>query len=98
MRKLTLTVAAGLAAGITGSLVLGRLLGNLLFGVRAGDPATIGGVAGLLIFVSAAATYIPARRATRVDPAIERLIPIAALLPCRAAQPVVRPGNQLLGA
>jgi putative ABC transport system permease protein len=63
-------VAAGLAAGIAGSFVLGRLLGNLLFGVRAGDPATIGGVSGLLILVSAVATYIPARRATRVDPAV----------------------------
>jgi ABC-type antimicrobial peptide transport system permease subunit len=63
-------VAAGLAAGIAASLALGRLLGTLLFGVRAGDPATIGGVSGLLILVAAAATYIPARRATRVDPAI----------------------------
>jgi putative ABC transport system permease protein len=63
-------VAAGLAAGIAASVALGRLLGTLLFGVRAGDPATIGGVSGLLILVAAAATYIPARRATRVDPAI----------------------------
>jgi predicted permease len=63
-------VAAGLAAGVAGAFMLGRLLGNLLFGVRAGDPATIGGVVGLLIAVAAVATYIPARRATRVDPAI----------------------------
>jgi putative ABC transport system permease protein len=62
-------VAAGLAVGIAGSLAMGRLLANLLFGTGAADPATIGGVAGVLLAVSAIATYLPARRATRVDPA-----------------------------
>jgi putative ABC transport system permease protein len=62
-------VAAGLAAGVAGSLAMGRLLATLLFGTGAADPATIGGVAGVLLAVSAAATYLPARRATRVDPA-----------------------------
>jgi putative ABC transport system permease protein len=62
-------VAVGLAAGVAGALALGRLLGALLFGVKAADPATIGGVAVLLAAVAAMASYIPARRATRIDPA-----------------------------
>jgi putative ABC transport system permease protein len=62
-------VAAGLVAGIAASLALGRLLASLLFGVVAGDPLTVAGVVILLTFVAAAATYVPAHRATRVDPA-----------------------------
>ena len=61
-------VALGLAAGVLSSLALGRLLNSLLFGVGAGDPLTIAAVAVLLIVVAIAAAYIPARRATRVDP------------------------------
>ena len=62
-------VAAGLAAGVIGSLALARLLANLLFGVSGGDPLTLSSVVGILTLVAAAATYIPAHRATRVDPA-----------------------------
>jgi putative ABC transport system permease protein len=62
-------VAAGLAAGVAGALALGRLLGSLLFGVKATDPATIAGVAALLAAVAAVASWAPARRATRIDPA-----------------------------
>ena len=61
-------VAAGLAVGVLASLALGRVLGSLLFGVGAGDPVTIGGVVALLGAVALIATYLPARRATRVDP------------------------------
>jgi putative ABC transport system permease protein len=62
-------VAAGLAAGVAGSLALGRLLGSLLFGVNATDPATIAGVVALLAAVAALASWAPARRAIRIDPA-----------------------------
>jgi putative ABC transport system permease protein len=60
----------GLALGLAGSLGLSRLLSGLLFGVTPTDPATYAVVATLLALVSLAACWIPARRATRVDPAV----------------------------
>ena len=60
--------ATGLLAGLLVALALSRLLASLLFGVGATDPATYIGVSGLLLLVSAVASWIPARRATRVDP------------------------------
>jgi putative ABC transport system permease protein len=63
-----LPVCAGLVAGVTASVALGRVLGSLLFGVSAWDPATISGVLTLLIAVAVMATLPPVRRATRVDP------------------------------
>jgi predicted permease len=68
LRQGLLPVALGLVAGVSASLAMGRLLANLLFGVTAVDPSTIGGVVAALTVVAAIATYIPARRATRVDP------------------------------
>jgi len=64
-----LPVFAGLLAGVMASVALGRIMSSLLFGVRAWDPATISGVAAMLLGVAAAATYLPVRRATHVDPA-----------------------------
>jgi ABC-type antimicrobial peptide transport system permease subunit len=60
--------AAGLAAGVVGALALTRALSSLLFGVTASDPSTFAGVSVLLMAVVIAAAYLPARRATRVDP------------------------------
>jgi predicted permease len=60
--------AIGAAIGIAGSLAVTRLLGSMLFGVKPSDPVTLIGVSCLLLLVSLAACYIPARRATRVDP------------------------------
>jgi putative ABC transport system permease protein len=59
---------AGVAAGIAGAVALTRVMKTLLFRVSATDPATFGGVALLFLFVALAASYIPARRATRIDP------------------------------
>ncbi|MFQ5738990.1 MAG: ABC transporter permease [Acidobacteriota bacterium] len=64
---LTLVLLA-LAAGLTGAFLLTRLMTNLLFDVHPADPLTYGLVAALLLLVAAVACYLPALRATRVDP------------------------------
>ena len=62
--------ALGLALGLIAALALTRLMASLLFGVNPSDPVTLGVAAALLAFVALAACYIPARRATRVDPIV----------------------------
>ena len=62
--------ALGLALGMAASRALSITLGSLLFGVTSGDPVTYVGVGALLIVVAAVAGYIPAWRASRIDPMI----------------------------
>jgi putative ABC transport system permease protein len=61
---------AGVALGILASLVMTRLIAGLLFGVAAGDPLTLTIFTIVLIVVALLANYVPARRATRVDPMV----------------------------
>jgi ABC-type lipoprotein release transport system permease subunit len=63
-----LWVLSGLAAGLAGSAGLTRLLSGLLYGVRPLDPVVLGTVSALLAGVALFASYLPARRAARIDP------------------------------
>src|SRR5262249_47587456 len=60
----------GVVIGLVGSLALSRLLTGLLYGVSPNDPAVYGAIAVLLVAVAALASYLPARRAARVDPMV----------------------------
>jgi putative ABC transport system permease protein len=70
LRGALLVVAGGIAAGVAGAAALSGLLSALLYGVSATDPVTFGAVAALLLLVGVAAGYLPARRATKVDPMV----------------------------
>jgi putative ABC transport system permease protein len=63
-------VLAGVLIGLAAALALTRLMSSLLFGVSATDPATLVAISLLLVGVAVLASYIPARRATKVDPLI----------------------------
>jgi predicted lysophospholipase L1 biosynthesis ABC-type transport system permease subunit len=68
LRQGLILAIAGIVLGAAGGLALTRFLKSLLFGVSSTDPATFAGVAFLFLAVAVAASYIPARRATRIDP------------------------------
>ena len=74
LRQGVVQIAAGLTLGLGFALAIAAVAGsgiqNTLFGVSARDPLTYGDVAGLVAVVSLIATWVPARRATRVDPMI----------------------------
>jgi len=70
VRNGLLLAAAGVVVGIATSFVTSRLLKSLLYAVHGGDPLTLIAVALALLLVALAACYIPARRATRVDPLV----------------------------
>ena len=63
-------VIAGVVLGILGSVALTRLLGSMLYGVQATDLTTYAAVVGVLIVAAALASFIPARRAMKVDPMV----------------------------
>ena len=63
-------VLVGVVVGLGGALLVTRLMTTVVYGVRVTDPITYGGVAALLVGVAMVASYIPARRATRIDPLV----------------------------
>jgi putative ABC transport system permease protein len=70
LRSSIMLVGAGTIIGLAGSLVVTRVLGSLLFEVKPTDPTALAAAAGMLALVALLASYIPARRATRVDPVV----------------------------
>src|SRR5260370_37132362 len=74
LRQSAFTIGIGLAVGLTTpfalAYALARLLSDLLFGLQASEPLVFAGVAMLLALVGLLASYIPARRAAKVDPMV----------------------------
>jgi ABC-type antimicrobial peptide transport system permease subunit len=70
MQEVGLMLAIGAAIGLAGAIGLGRFLESMLYGVKAKDPFVIAGSTLLLAIIALVAGYLPARRATRVDPMI----------------------------
>jgi putative ABC transport system permease protein len=70
VRQGMLLVVLGVGVGLAGAMALTRVMSTLLFGVTAKDPVTFVAVATLLTLVAFVACYIPARRATKVDPLV----------------------------
>jgi putative ABC transport system permease protein len=70
VRQGFVTTVAGIAIGIGGALLLTRYVKTLLFKVTPTDPTTFGAVVFTLAAVALIACYLPARRATRVDPTV----------------------------
>ena len=68
LRETLALVTAGLAAGVLVVLVVGRYLENLLFGIGSSDPIAIGGAVAILLTIAMSAAYLPARRASRINP------------------------------
>jgi putative ABC transport system permease protein len=69
LRQASVLAIVGLAAGTAATLVVARTLSSLLFGVPPWDPVTLASAGALLALATLAASYLPARRAARVDPA-----------------------------
>jgi len=70
LRETAVLIVVGLAAGVPTSLACARLIQSKLFGLKPADPGTLAAALGIMIAVAVASGYIPARRASRVDPLI----------------------------
>jgi hypothetical protein len=67
-RRAVLLIGSGTLAGLAVALAAGRFLGSILYGVRPGDPLTLGIVLAMMLAIAALACWIPARRAIRINP------------------------------
>jgi putative ABC transport system permease protein len=70
LRQGLLIIALGAVIGLFAAFAIARLVGDFLVGVTPTDPLTYAGVALILVLVALMASYIPARRATKVDPMV----------------------------
>ena len=70
LRESSVLVFSGIALGIPAALVAGKGMGGFLFGLSVVDPQTLSGATGVVLIVTVLASYIPARRASRVDPIV----------------------------
>jgi predicted permease len=70
LRETAILVAIGLVVGIPASIACGRLVETKLFGLKAADPLTLGSALAIMLVVAIASGYLPARRASKVDPLI----------------------------
>ena len=70
LRNAMTMALGGIAVGAVAALLATRLLSSMLYGVGATDPLTFVSVAGILAAVALLSSYLPARRATRVDPMV----------------------------
>jgi ABC-type antimicrobial peptide transport system permease subunit len=70
LREIALLIAVGSAIGAAGSLGLARFVESLMFGLAPRDPLTLVAAIGVLLAVGLLAGYLPARRASRIDPVV----------------------------
>jgi len=70
MRESMVLVAAGVVIGLGAAVAASRLVASLLFGLTPTDPLAMAGAIAVMILVSALAGYLPARRASKVDPMV----------------------------
>ena len=70
MRRAVLLTAAGIAIGLVTAFAVTRMIESLLFEIDPHDPLTFAGIAALLAVIALVASYLPAFRATRVDPVV----------------------------
>jgi ABC-type antimicrobial peptide transport system permease subunit len=68
LREGMLAATVGIGLGLAGALILARLMSTLLFGVKSDDPLTFSAVVVLIAAIAALASYVPAQRASWVDP------------------------------
>ena len=70
LREILMLALSGIAIGITVALATDGLVSNMLFGIRPADPLPLAAAVILLLAVATMAGYLPARRASRVDPMV----------------------------
>jgi ABC-type antimicrobial peptide transport system permease subunit len=70
MKEVVLLLGVGLAVGVPSALALGRIVASQLYGVKANDPWVACGAVSLLFLIAALAGFMPAQRASRIDPLI----------------------------